>query len=130
MGGGVLVAGLGVVGVLLILLFFKLGEREDEKHFVLQMFFLAFIVFVMVLIGKTAIDYKDDCDWHMSNSTVVGNITSYDYVYECNVNTNSTSSTFYDMTVWIMRIVVIYLFLYFAIEVFYFLRDRARGGQS
>jgi hypothetical protein len=130
MSGGVLIAGLGVVGLLLIMLFFKLGEREDNKHFLLQLIFLGFIVFVMILIGKTTIDYNDNCSWLVTNSTTSGSLTSYQYSYQCSTNNNNTASSFYDVTVWIFRIVIIYLFLYYAIEAFNYLAFRKKGGEE
>jgi hypothetical protein len=124
MSSTVLIGGLAVVGAMLIALFFKLSDDPDKKHFLLQILFLGFIVFIMVLVGKASFDEKDHCNWLVSNSTTSGLTTSYDYVYSCSENTNSTHQTFYTLTVWIMRIVMIYVFLYFSFEVFNFFRSR------
>lgn len=128
MSGLTLVVGLGIVGLLLMLLFFKLGEGEGERsHWILQVLMLGFIVGVMVLIGKATMDDQDNCSWLTNSTTVTGNTTSYTHVYTCNDNANNTARTFYDVTVWILRIVGIYILLYFAWSAFNYLNLWKRG---
>ena len=124
MSGIVLIAGLVGVGLLLLLLFFKLSDGDNKKHFILQLIFLSFIMFVIVLIGKTSIDYKDNCEWLVDNTTTVGNFTSYNHSYTCNTNSTTTSSTFYQLTLWLMRITFVYLFLFMAIWIFEYFKTR------
>jgi hypothetical protein len=71
---------------------------------------------VVVLLGKVGVDYEDNCSWLVNNSTTSGATTSYNYVYDCSENTNSTASTFYGVTVWIARLTAAYLLLTFAFE--------------
>lgn len=121
-----LIMGLAVVAGILCFLFWKLGQDPDKKHFLLQVLFLSFIVFVIVLLGKASYDYKDNCSWLVANSTSSGSTTSYEYTYECDANDNATHSSFYNLTTWIMRIVVIYLFLYYSYEVFMYFSSRGK----
>lgn len=124
MSGTILVGGLAAVGLLLLLLFFKLSDGDNKKHFILQLIFLSFIMFVIVLIGKTSIDYKDDCSWLVANSTTNGSLSSYEYEYTCNPSSNTTSTTFYQITVWLMRITFVYLFLFMAVWIFEYFKTR------
>lgn len=124
MSGTVLIAGLSAVGILLLLLFFKLSDGDNKKHFILQLVFLSFIMFVIVLIGKTSIDYQDNCSWLVTNSTTVGSLSSYNYAYTCNPTSNNTQSTFYQLTLWLMRITFVYLFLFMAVWIFDYFKTR------
>jgi ABC-type thiamin/hydroxymethylpyrimidine transport system permease subunit len=130
MSGGVIVASLGVVGAILAFMFFKLGEREDGKHYALQVIILAFILGVVVLLGKTSVDYQDNCSWLVSNSTSVGFTTNYHYSYECSDNTNNTATSFYKITLWVTRLIALYLLLTFVFELFSFYDFKKRGGEN
>lgn len=130
MGGAILINSLAVVGVLLVILFFKLNDSEDKKHFLLQLLLLGFILGIAVLVGKTALDYKDDCSWLVMNDTISGDYTVYNYDYQCHENTNTTAETFYKVTTWIMRIVAIYIFLYFVYELLVYFGLIGRNDSS
>ena len=112
MGGAILISALGFVGLILGVLFLKLGQNEDQKHYPLQILLLFFILGIIVLMGKTTLDYKDNCAWLVSNDTVAGNTTIYQYAYTCSANTANTSNTFYEWTIWIMRIIALYMCAY------------------
>jgi hypothetical protein len=114
----VLMSGMGIVGFLLIFMFFKLGEGE-KKHYLLQLLMLGFILGIFVLIGKASLDSNDYsyCSWNMKNYTSVGgNITDMNYSFECPNNPPNTAGTFYKTTLWIMRVTFIYLFIYYFYE--------------
>lgn len=132
MGGSVLIGGLGIALAVFVAIFYKLSQNEDEGfgHFALQILFLGFIMGGLVLVGKATLDYKDNCAWLVSNSTTSGTTTNYNYTYECSENTNNTSTTFYKSTLWVMIITSIYLLVYFAVKIFYWMADVKRGGAA
>lgn len=113
---------MGFVGMILVFLFFKLGnnDKDEQKHYLLQLLLLFFILSIVVLIGKVGLDYKNPCAWLVANDTVSGNTTSYTYTYECGVESNTTAEKFYNLTVWVMRIVATYVCLYFLWELLVF----------
>lgn len=127
----VLVLGLLGVTFALIALFFKLSQDKDNTHFLLQLIFLGFIIGLFVLISKTTMDYKDNCDWlvNSTNYNATTNTTYYNHSYSCNINNNDTSTSFYKLTIWIMRITMIYILLYFAIELFKYFAKKKRGEE-
>lgn len=133
MSGVILISALAIQCAVLVAVFFKLSDRGDEEtgfgHFALQILFLGFIVASLVLAGKAAYDYKDNCDWLVNSSNTVGASTSYTYEYTCNTNTSKTALTFYDMSVWIMRITILYLFLFFSYKVFMWFKVQKRGKE-
>ena len=129
MSGTVLIGALSAIAAILLVLFFRLGDNDEGKHYILQVLFLGFIIGVIVLIGKTAIDYKDNCAWLVSNSSLSGATTLYEYTYECSENTNNTASILYQVCLWIFSITVIYIFLYYFYEVFNYFKIKRRGGE-
>ena len=123
---------MGFVGLILVFLFFKLGSNEqgEEKHYFLQLLLLFFILGVVVLLGKVGLDYKNPCAWLVANDTTLGNTTSYQYTYQCGTETNTTANTFYNLTVWIMRIVATYTCLYFLWELLVFFGIIGKKGDG
>ena len=118
MSGTVLIAALFAAELVLIALFFKLSGEEGNKHFLLKVLFLGFIVGILILIGKVGVDYNDNCAWLVQNSTVSGSTTSYGYDYTCSVNTNNTAQIFYQVLLWFARFIGIYLFFYIVIAAY------------
>lgn len=131
MAGSILVASLGLIAAILLFLFWKLSEETGNNYkYPLQIMMFGFLLGVIVLLGKVAVDYEDNCSWLVNNSTTSGATTSYQYTYACSENPNNTARTFYSVTVWIARIVTIYLFFAFVLEVMnYFAWKKKGGGQ-
>lgn len=120
MGNITLLIGIGIFAIICIYMFFKLGEQQKEtkqSHFILQLLILFFVLISLVLVGKVGLDDSNHCEFVNSNSTIVGNVTTNDYVYLCETNINSTSNIFYKTTLWFMRLILIYMFIYFTYEV-------------
>lgn len=134
MSGGVLVAALGIASFILLVLFLKLGEEQEKNdnwtRYPLQIIIFGFLLGILLLLGKTGYDYKDNCAWLVNGSTVNGSQTNYQYAYSCNTNTTNTSSAFYDITVWAMRITITYLVLSFAFQFLSYLNWWNKGGKS
>lgn len=129
MAGSILVASLAVVAGILLFLYWKLSSEADSSaRYPLQVIVFAFLLGIIVLLGKVGYDYKDNCAWLVNSSTVVGSTTNYAYTYNCSTNTNNTANVFYDVTLWIARIITIYVFLTFAFEVINFFAWRKKGG--
>jgi len=114
--------GASVIGFLLLLLFMKLGDskkdengKEKNTHVLLQVLILGFILATFVIIGKASFDDGDkSCAWLVNQSISSGNSSTYSYEYNCVSTDTTTSFTFYQLTVWIMRIIGIYMFCYLA----------------
>jgi heme/copper-type cytochrome/quinol oxidase subunit 2 len=113
--------GASVVTFLLILLFMQMGKSSKDEngdktgsnHVLLQVLLLGFILSGLVIIGKASFDDSGkNCGWLVNQSISSGNTTSYDYNYICSTDNTTTGFTFYQLTVWIMRLVGIYIFCY------------------
>ena len=121
MGNISVLVGAGIVTFLLLILLWKLdgGKREDggngNTHVLLQILLLGFILAGIVVIGKASLDDSGKvCDWlvNSTNLNTVTNVTSYTYDYSCVSTSEGTGQTFYKLTVWIMRLIGIYILCY------------------
>ena len=123
MGNLTLIIGMSIILVMLVYMFFKFGDIKDtsedgdgdgggNSHFLLQIIILVFIFGLFLLIGKVAIDDRDNCAWNIVNSTATGTITEFDYEYQCSSNVNNTSTTFFVSLTWFIRFVAFYILVY------------------
>jgi len=129
MSGTILLGGLGIVAAILCFLFWKLSQEIDGgSRYPLQVVVFFFLLGIILLIGKVSVDYKDNCEWLLNNTVIVGNTTNYNHTYQCNTNTNGSQSIFYTITLWIFRITSAYLFFTFAFEAINYFAWRKKGG--
>lgn len=116
------------VGVVLALMLALIKILDTEKHFVLQ---LLLIMFVMVgsflVLPKMVIDDYSVCDVVVSNSTVVANTTAYEYERYCYQRPEGTSATFYNVSTTMFYLFIGYFFVYLAVWAFFKLRDSVGG---
>ena len=114
-------AGVGIALFLLIYMFFKFNRFSDEKqgsnHFLLQLLILFFILAGFLLLAKATVDVSNNCEQELVNSTVVGDTSVYNYDIVCNESPYNTSSIFYKVILWFVRIISFYIFIYIAYEV-------------
>jgi hypothetical protein len=116
MSEAILLTALGVVALILLSMFIALRDSQASGVYALQIVLIGFLLGIIVLIGKVGVESYDHCSWVVNNSTTVGNTTSYGYDRVCEINTNNTATSFYKVTLWIMRLVSAYLILVFAFE--------------
>jgi len=135
-----LLVGIGIVLFVLTYLFIKLGEK-DNPHIYLQLLLLGFMVGLFIIVGKAGIDAN--CEMKLNNTEEIykygDNFTGYhwDYDYDSpKPNTapflfhkyidynyievcedDNTEVIFYKFLVWISRIIVAYIIIYYLYEV-------------
>jgi len=123
-----LIIGLGIVGGLLAYLFFRMSEKElYDKHFLLRLLLLGCLFGVFILVGKVGLDSMTQCTVEVSNSTVDGGVTSFEYEQFCFETPETTGLTFYKLTLWIVRLISAYILVYLFYEIFLWLRDLIKG---
>lgn len=132
MSGTVLVASLIGVALILVYLAIKLTERDSSGigDYAILILLIGFLLGILLLLSKTAVDYEDNCGWLVNNSTVTGNTTSYNYAYTCSENTNNTATTFYNLTLWIVRLVTAYVIIGFFFQLFNYFGWWKKGGKQ
>jgi len=124
MGGVIVLVGSIAIAFLLAYMLFKLGDREGKEHFLLQLLLLFMIMGCVLIAGKAVSDETDYCAWNMMNSTINSNVTSYSWEYECSDNTNNTNLTFFNLTLWFVRLLALYIMVYFIYSVFKYARKQ------
>lgn len=117
MGNVTLLAGIGIVCFVLVYMFFKLREDKEKQHGLLQILLLFLLLGGILLIGKSVYDNKDFCSWLPTNSTENGTTINYNYTYSCETNTNNTAFIFYKSTLWLMRLFVGYIFIFYSYKI-------------
>lgn len=134
MGYSVLMGSLAVVAIILLVLFviirqLDLGNGTTTQYMImnaLQLILIGFVLGIIVMLGKIGIESYDNCSWLVTNSTTSGSTTSYNYDYQCDVNTNSTASTFYQMTLWMMRLIIAFMILAFAFDIIQYFGEQKK----
>ena len=103
-----LVLALGIVGVYLL----EIAFRLDSEHYFFKVIAIFFSLFVIILIPKAMLDTQQTCGIVTNSSTVTDNTTTYTYVEFCSDIETRTVSTFFGIVVWFMRLFYIYIILY------------------
>jgi multisubunit Na+/H+ antiporter MnhB subunit len=101
-----LIIATGVIAFLLFYLAFKL----EEKHQAIKVLALFFGLYFMLLLAKSALDTRDQCEIVLMNQTVDGNTTLNQYDKVCFTSTNAIFTTLYTTFLWFFRIVYVYMF--------------------
>lgn len=114
-----LILGVGIFSFLICYFSFKL----DDKHHLLRVLGLFFFVFSLILLPKVAIDNNNYCNIEISNTTIQGNITSYEYVYFCSPNTNTTDTAFYKLVIGFVSSFAMYVLVYLSYFVLEFAKN-------
>jgi len=117
MSGSIILGCLVGVALILLALYYSLRDSSGDSHYALKVILLGFLLGIILLIGKVAIDNNTNCSWLVNNSTTVGSTSSYNYVYTCEANDSTVANTLYNMSLWVMRLVSAYLILVFAFDV-------------
>jgi len=104
-----LILGVGITSVALLWFTFLWDKKE---HIFLRL--LGSFVFVaMLFLIPTSLYYdRYDCDFVMTNQTVTGAITTFEYDTVCDTDENPVAFTFYRAYTVFSSIFVIYFFIY------------------
>ena len=132
MAGSILVASLIGVALILVYLAIKLTEKEDSGlgDYAILIILIGFLLSILLLLSKTAVDYKDNCNWLVNSSTTNGSTTNYNYNYTCSTNTENTATTFYKLTLWVVRLVMAYVIIGFFFQLFQYFGWWKKGGKQ
>lgn len=109
---------LGIASFLLLYfsLNYKSGNEGSSFDTIIRFMGFTFFFISLILLGKGAIDYKDNCTTFISNATIEGNTTLYEYDYNCVTNEYNTPLQFYDTMLWLFRIFMTIVVLYLCLH--------------
>jgi len=122
------IVGLGLASFLL----FFFSSQLEEKHGLLKLLSLFFVLSLVILIPKALIDNQETCYSEINTSTTVGNTTTYTYLDYCVTDSNNTDATFYTAILWFYRLFMAYVILYLGWEALQALMNsfRNRGRRN
>lgn len=103
------------IGLASFLLFFFSSQLED-KHGLLKLLSLFFVLAFLILIPKTLIDNQEACEAVVNTTTVNGSVTTYTYSDYCVTDNNTTDTTFYKAVLWFYRLFMAYVIIYLGWE--------------
>jgi hypothetical protein len=116
LGNELLFIGIIATSFLIFFIISKISISDENFKWVnvgLQIFGLGMIIILMILLPKVVMDDKDFCAVLVKNATISGSTTSYDYERTCFDNPNTTSTIFYKIVFWFLRVIVFFLGIYF-----------------
>jgi len=101
------------IGICAALLIGFMALFDKKEHVIWMLLCSFFVLYLMLLIPKAIIDNPDTCEIVKMNETVVGNTTTYQYDQVCETYTRKTHTIFYQIMLWLIRLFVTYIFIYF-----------------
>ena len=110
LGNGIIVL-LSIFFVIILLLFFSF--KLEKEHIFLKLFCLIFAFWILLLVPKVAIDYSGDCIITATNSTTLGNTTSYVYESRCYASPHTTTTTLYEALLFFLKALIIYFGIFY-----------------
>jgi len=115
MGSAIIIAGLVAFAFIVL---YMAGKIDEEKHVFLRIILFSITAICLLLIPKAVLDDNDYCSVIVSNATVSGSTTSYEYDRFCEENANDTSSIFWKLANWFIIIWASYVGIYYFYWVF------------
>lgn len=120
------------VGLVCFLMVYLMNSLDNEKHWVMKLLILFFVVSTMLLIPKASYDSTRQCDLVLANvTTAPATVETYAYRTECYTTTLQTTTTSFLQTTQLMYYLIIgYAIVTVAIWAMYKLMDsvkRRRG---
>ena len=104
-----LLIGVGIISFLLLYLAFNL----DKEHVYLKLLIIFVVVFMLILIPKQTLDFKDSCEAVVDNKTITNETITYEYKEFCIANPNNTTDVFYKIYLWFVGLFGIYVLIYY-----------------
>lgn len=96
-----------------LILYFTFSWDKNE-HYLLRILGSFFFIALLLIVPKIGIDYKQECDFAVNQSTTnfVTNTTTYTYDYICSDKTNNTTVIFHKVILRFLIVFSSYVFVY------------------
>lgn len=135
MGSEWLIIGYAVLGFMSLYFYNSLKKQNDDTiqenikkevdpiTFGLQLFCIAIFIFSIIGMGKGIIESYDYCEVQVSNATVTGDVTSFEYERTCFENPNTQDEMFYKLSFTTLYVIGGLFILGFIWQLFVYVRD-------
>lgn len=127
MGSEILVISVLGFAAIFSYLIINLKSEDEYLNIIFQVLGVGLIIVAALFLPKISIDEQNYCVTVAENATVTGSQTSYDYTRLCFDNTSGTPTLFYVFSLWVVRIIALFMFVYFIIYLLKKLREKNKG---
>ena len=100
--------GIGIMSFILL----YIAKLLNEEHKSFQFILIAFVFLNILLIPKVIIDTQNSCENVLSNSTVIENVTTFEYIEICQDNPHTTTDWFFKLGMLLFTLFLMYCFYY------------------
>jgi len=106
---------IGAIGISFVCAYmlFKIGDRVKDSpynvHYALQIILYSMVVMGIFIAGTAAYNTGQVCSFTETNTTVSGNVTSYNYNYLCTDDPDNTGRSLFSVVNWFLRLMFLYL---------------------
>lgn len=108
--------GLIIAGGIFSFLLLMLAQTIEKEHKLLKIVIYGFAVICLVLVAKGSVEDANPCDLIVTNQTVSGNVTTFEYGTHCYAATNnSNSTTLYRLSLGFLSIFMLYIMVFYLI---------------
>lgn len=114
-----LVIGMGIIAGILFYVSFSL----EKKHFLLQLLCIIFALLSLNIMTATMVESRSECTTELSNTTIIGNVTDYQYSQVCQTRELQSPVTLFKVMTWFLRLFLTYVVIYFFIEVITYIKE-------
>jgi len=104
--------GCGLITFFLLYFIIHFQTKDSIVNAFIQIIGLGFIFVFLIILSVSVLDEQDYCSIVAENSTINGSTTTYDYNYFCYTNPNPTSTNFYQVVMWFIRIIAGFFLVY------------------
>ncbi len=128
--GIALVLAPAVVAVLLLFI----ADIIDKEHFALKLLLVLFALFCCPIIAEGSYDAQETCELFPSrvnitdhhNESGLMSSTIYEYSEQCTTTIGESSVSLFKLSLWIIRLVIIYSVMFFGYHVLNWLKENAK----
>lgn len=126
-----MIAGVIATAAVLALMLLLHKILDTDKHFIFQLLILVFfMVGSLLILPKMVIDSYAVCEPVVANTTVAGNLTTYEYARYCFERPEGTGVTFYNLATTMFYLFIGYFVVYLGFWAMLKLRDSVKGGKQ
>ena len=102
------IVGIGIFCFLLLYIAFNL----EKNHVWFKIFTVLFVIVFLALVPKVLVDEEDYCGFVVTNSTMLGNTTSFQYGHQCVPNTYQSTSLFFKGWAFFLGFTMVYILVF------------------
>lgn len=120
----------GIMALVSAYLLFKVREANSENDLgnSLQIMFFFMVLASFIIMGSAGYEARNDCDYVLSNSTVVANTTFNEYEFLCTERITGGASWVYRLPIFLAGASALYLVVWLLMLIFRIIKHFMGGS--